>query len=210
MDVSSLEATVMESLTKAQKELYDWLVVYIRQNQHAPSIRQMMLAMNLRSPAPIQSRLEHMRNKGYIEWDRGKARTISISHTDKGLPIHGAIAAGGAVESFGDDPQYLDVGSFFIDPSCYGLRVTGDSMIGASIVDGDTVILKKIDEPDTISNASIVAAHVEGMGTTLKEYHRHGDRTILRPANPNYQPIEVPANQVQLQGLLVAVWRNCR
>jgi repressor LexA len=51
-------------LTKAQQELYDWLVDYIREHQHAPSIRQMMQAMNLKSPAPIQSRLEHLRNKG--------------------------------------------------------------------------------------------------------------------------------------------------
>ena len=58
----------MEKLTEAQKELYEWLKEYIRMRQHSPSIRQMMQAMNLKSPAPIQSRLEHLRNKGYIEW----------------------------------------------------------------------------------------------------------------------------------------------
>ncbi|MFM2315341.1 MAG: hypothetical protein RLZZ04_4619, partial [Cyanobacteriota bacterium] len=61
----------MESLTPAQKELYDWLVEYIKTTQHAPSIRQMMKAMNLRSPAPVQSRLERLRNKGYIDWIDG-------------------------------------------------------------------------------------------------------------------------------------------
>jgi repressor LexA len=54
----------MERLTEAQRQLYEWLFEYIRGHQHSPSIRQMMQAMNLKSPAPIQSRLEHLRNKG--------------------------------------------------------------------------------------------------------------------------------------------------
>ncbi|MDJ0530854.1 MAG: repressor LexA, partial [Microcystis sp. M53600_WE12] len=70
--------TNLESLTQAQQELYDWLIEYIRTTQHAPSIRQMMRAMNLRSPAPIQSRLERLRAKGYIDWTEGKARTLRI------------------------------------------------------------------------------------------------------------------------------------
>lgn len=75
----------MESLTPAQQELYDWLVEYIRANQHSPSIRQMMKAMNLKSPAPIQSRLEHLKNKGYIEWTEGKARTIRVKEDVRGF-----------------------------------------------------------------------------------------------------------------------------
>ena len=70
----------MERLTEAQQELYDWLIGYIRSHQHSPSIRQMMQAMSLKSPAPIQSRLEHLRTKGYIEWSEGKARTIRLKH----------------------------------------------------------------------------------------------------------------------------------
>ena len=77
----------MESLTTAQQELYDWLVRYIRDNRHSPSIRQMMTAMKLKSPAPIQSRLEHLRNKGYIDWTEGKARTIRILQESQGVPI---------------------------------------------------------------------------------------------------------------------------
>lgn len=67
-----------EPLTEAQQELYDWLVTYIRDNQHSPSIRQMMRAMGLKSPAPIQARLDHLRKKGWIDWDEGKARTVRI------------------------------------------------------------------------------------------------------------------------------------
>jgi repressor LexA len=78
----------MESLTEAQEQLYNWLAEYIRQHQHSPSIRQMMRAMNLKSPAPVQSRLEHLRTKGYIEWTEGKARTIRIVRLLRsGVPV---------------------------------------------------------------------------------------------------------------------------
>ncbi|OUC12470.1 MAG: hypothetical protein B0A82_22225 [Alkalinema sp. CACIAM 70d] len=84
-----------ESLTEAQIELYAWLVDYIREYQHAPSIRQMMRAMDLKSPAPIQSRLEHLRAKGFIDWSEGRARTIRLSRLDyevrKKIPEAAAI-----------------------------------------------------------------------------------------------------------------------
>lgn len=62
----------MENLTPAQKQLYDWLVEYINTNKHSPSIREMMKAMNLRSPAPIQSRLEKMRKKAILNGQKDK------------------------------------------------------------------------------------------------------------------------------------------
>ena len=66
-----------EPLTTAQQELYDWLADYIGTHRHSPSIRQMMQAMGLRSPAPIQSRLRHLQQKGWITWQEGQARTCS-------------------------------------------------------------------------------------------------------------------------------------
>lgn len=84
-----------EPLTTAQIELYEWLVRYIREHQHSPSIRQMMQAMGLKSPAPIQSRLEHLRIKGYIDWNQGKARTIRLPRpayeTRRSIPQAAAI-----------------------------------------------------------------------------------------------------------------------
>jgi hypothetical protein len=79
--MESLES--LEALTTAQKELYDWLVEYINKNQHSPSIRQMMRAMELKSPAPVQSRLDHLKKKGYIAWEEGQARTIRLLHTSR-------------------------------------------------------------------------------------------------------------------------------
>lgn len=198
----------MERLTEAQQELYEWLAQYIRSHQHSPSIRQMMEAMNLKSPAPIQSRLEHLRTKGHIEWTEGKARTIRIlRHEKPGVPILGTIAAGGLIEPFTDAQEHLDL-AMSLPALTYALRVAGDSMIEDSIVDGDVVFLRPVPEPDHLKNGIIVAARVEGHGTTLKRFYRMGDRVTLKPANPKYNPIEVSATQVEVQGTLIGVWRD--
>lgn len=197
----------MESLTTAQQELYDWLVEYIRANQHSPSIRQMMRAMNLRSPAPIQSRLEHLKNKGYIEWSEGKARTIRVRDNVRGVPILGTIAAGFVNEAFTDTVERLDLNGLPIQSGDYALKVTGDSMIEAMIQDGDVVIMRPVKDPQGIREGTIVAARVES-GTTLKSFHREGNQVQLKPANPKYPVMEFPADLVDVQGRLVAVWRG--
>jgi len=199
----------MEPLTEAQQQLYDWLSEYIRQHQHSPSIRQMMQAMNLKSPAPIQSRLEHLRIKGYIEWTEGKARTIRIlNRVQQSVPVLGAIAAGGLLEPFTDTVEQLDFSNLFLPPHTYALRVVGDSMIEDFITEGDLAIMRPVSEPEKLRNGTIVAARVDGYGTTLKRFYRRGDRVTLKPANAKYNPIEVVATQVQVQGMLVGVWRD--
>ena len=199
----------MEPLTQAQKELYDWLVEYIRTTQHAPSIRQMMRAMNLRSPAPIQSRLERLRSKGYIDWTVGKARTLRILRPEpQGIPILGSIAAGGLVEPFTDSQERLDL-STFQQPNFYALKVTGDSMIEDLITEGDHAILRPPTEKEEIKNGVIVAARVEGQGATLKRFYQEGETVTLKPSNANYAAMELPAEQVEIQGILIGVWRGC-
>lgn len=197
----------MEPLTPAQKELYDWLVEYIRTNQHSPSIRQMMKAMNLKSPAPIQSRLEHLRKKGYIEWSEGKARTIRLRDDVRGVPILGTIAAGFVNDVFTDDVERLDLTGLPLKSGDYALKVTGDSMIDESICDGDIVIMRPVKDPQSVREGTIVAARVES-GTTLKSFYRQGNTVQLKPANPNYPVMEFPADTVDLQGRLIAVWRG--
>jgi repressor LexA len=203
----------METLTEAQQQLYDWLVEYISTNQHSPSIRQMMRAMNLRSPAPVQSRLEHLKAKGYIDWSEGKARTIRLLHAKSpGVPIRGSIAATGLVESFQDEVEVerLDFSNLLMNPRYFALRVRGLSMIEALIDDGDVVIMEPVNDPKNLKNGTIVAAHVNGQ-TTLKYYQRKGSKVTLQPGNPDresYPLIELPASQVDVQGRLVGVWRS--
>jgi len=199
----------METLTPAQQELYDWLIEYIRENQYPPSIRQVMKAMELKSPAPVQSRLEHLRTKGYIEWTEGKARTIrATNEVPRGVPIRGMIAAGSLVDAFPDaEVEYLDLAGISLKPTYFALRVRGDSMVDAMIDSGDIVILKPVADPKTLKNGTIVAARVQDQ-TTLKYFHRRGSKVTLQPANKNYESIEVPASQVDVQGALAHVWRD--
>ena len=199
----------MEALTEAQQELYDWLVAYIRENQHSPSIRQMMRAMGLKSPAPIQSRLDHLRRKNYIDWTEGQARTIRILQDYQGVPIRGTIAAGIVSTVFEDtsDVERLDFSGLPLKMGDYALRVQGDSMIDAMIDEGDIVIMRPVNDPQNVREGTIVAALVED-STTLKYFHRVSDRVQLKPANPSYPVQEFPASQVDIQGQLVAVWRN--
>ena len=202
----------MDTLTDPQQELYDWLVSYIREYQHSPSIRQMMKAMGLKSPAPVQSRLEHLKTKGYIDWNEGKARTIRLTQASSpGVPILGAIAAGGLVETFVDtEVEHLDFSNMLFNPRFFALRVRGQSMIEALIDDGDVVIMQPISDPKALKNGTIVAARVEGQ-TTLKYFHRKGSKVVLQPGNPDaetYPPIEVSAKDIDVQGILVGVWRE--
>jgi repressor LexA len=199
----------MDNLTPAQKELYEWLVEFIRSTQHAPSIRQMMKGMNLRSPAPVQSRLERLRSKGYIDWTDGKARTIRIlRQPETGLSILGSIAAGGLVEPFTDEQSKLDLSNVFSRSDYYALKVVGDSMIEDKIAEGDYAIMRSISSGlEEVKDGEIVAARVAGHGTTLKRLYRQKKRIILKPSNIKYQPIEVEASAVEVQGILVGVWR---
>jgi repressor LexA len=172
----------------------------------------MMTAMGLKSPAPVQSRLEHLRNKGYIAWTEGQARTIRILNSmPKGVPIRGAIAATSLVETFPDvEVEYLDLSNLMLKPNHFALKVRGHSMIDALIDDGDIVILQPVPDPKLLRNDTIVAAYHQGK-TTLKYLERKGSKVVLKPGNPNrelYPITEVPAAEVEIQGVLVGVWRG--
>ena len=201
----------LPELTPAQRELYDWLDDYIHTHRHSPSIRQMMQAMGLRSPAPVQSRLRHLQQKGWITWKEGQARTLQLlgsRHDGSSIPVLGSVAAGGLVEPFDDLQERLDLAPVLETRGLYALTVNGDSMVEAHIADGDVVLLEPVQNPDVLRDGTIVSAQVSGCGTTLKHFHRRGDTITLEAANAAYAPIVLPADQVSVQGRLVAVWRQ--
>ena len=201
---------MVNELTEAQKELFDWIKNYIKDFQHSPSIRQMMKAMELKSPAPIQSRLKHLQEKGYISWQEGRARTLQLANQLVGneIPVLGSIAAGGLIESYSDVNETLDISEVTKKEGVFALTVNGDSMIDAFIADGDMVLMESVKEPNFLRNGTIVSALVPGSGTTLKYYFKKNNQIILEAANPNYEPIVLDSNQVVIQGKLLAVWRK--
>ena len=199
----------LNDLTDAQNELYLWIKDYVKDFHHSPSIRQMMQAMGLKSPAPIQSRLKHLQDKGYISWQEGKARTLQLVDSFmEGIPIMGSIAAGGLIEAFSDVQEKLDITEVLKTKGVFALTVNGDSMIDACISDGDMVLIEPIKDPFSLRNGMIVSALVPGLGTTLKYFFRKGNQIILEAANPAYEPIVLNPEQIQIQGKLLAVWRK--
>ena len=207
-----MEKIDSESLTNAQHELYEWIEKYINKFQHSPSIRQMMQAMGLKSPAPIQSRLKHLQEKGFISWQEGKARTLKLlsdvaSNTNT-IPIMGSIAAGGLVETYSDLNEELDINDVLKKRDIFALTVNGDSMVDAFIADGDMVLMEPIKDSFSLKNGTIVSALVPGLGTTLKYFLRKDNKIHLEAANPSYDPIVLNVDEVILQGKLLAVWRK--
>ena len=169
----------------------------------------MMQAMGLKSPAPIQSRLKHLQEKGFISWQEGKARTLQIvDEILEGVPIMGSVAAWGLIETFNDTNENLDITDVFKKKNVFALTVNGDSMIDACIADGDMVLMEPINDSFSLRNGDIVSALVPGMGTTLKYFFKRGGKIFLEAANSNYDPIELNLNEVVFQGKLLAVWRK--
>ena len=198
-----------KNLSEAQNELYEWIKDYMRDFKHSPSIRQMMMAMGLKSPAPIQSRLKHLQEKGFINWQEGKARTLQIiEEVFDGVPIMGSIAAGGLIETFSDVNENLDISDVLKKKDVFALIVNGDSMIDACIADGDMVLMEPIKDSYSLKNGTIVSALVPGLGTTLKYFFKKGNKIYLEAANPSYEPIQLNLEEVVLQGKLLAVWRK--
>ena len=204
-----MENSSGDDLTQAQNELYGWIKNYMKDFQHSPSIRQMMQAMGLKSPAPIQSRLKHLQEKGYISWQEGKARTMQIvDEIIEGVPIMGSVAAGGLIETYSDVQENLDISDVLKKKNVFALTVNGDSMIDACIADGDMVLMEPITDSYSIRNGTIVSAMVPGLGTTLKYFIKKGGKIFLEAANSAYEPIIVDFDQISIQGKLLAVWRK--
>ena len=120
----------------------------------------------------------------------------------------GAVAAGGLVETFDDVEERLELEPVLTTRGLFALTVNGDSMVDAHIADGDVVLMEPVKEPSRLREGTIVSALVPGSGTTLKHFHRDGSQVRLEAANPAYEPILVDADQVAIQGKLVAVWRQ--
>ena len=112
------------------------------------------------------------------------------------------------VEAFADvTEEHLDLSSLPIKARDYALRVRGDSMVDALIDNGDFVIMRPVEDPSSVKDGTIVAARVES-ATTLKYLYRQGDDIVLKPANANYEPMVYAAQEVDIQGRLLAVWRS--
>ena len=192
------------------------------QNGYAPSTDEMMQRFSL-ARSPVKERVDLLIRDGFATQQSRKSRTLQLTQKaiaylqsigkyqgnagsisfQRKLPFLGEISAG-FVSLPATTSEFLD----FEHPNPetdFSLRVSGDSMIGAGIVNGASVIFKRVPDGYEPRPGEIVAAYVEGSGTTLKRFYRQDSIVILRAANPDYpdQKIDTCETSVQIQG----VWR---
>jgi len=197
-------------LTNRQKSILDFIQSEQREKGVTPSTREIQKHFRFASQTSVMQYLDALERKGFLDRHAGKARALitpamKVRITD--IPIYGQIPAGMATLTEQDIEGHvsLDKQSANISKNgrTFALRVRGDSMIDAHILDGDLVILE--DRKD-VQSGDIVAALIDGE-TTLKRYVTEHGRPYLKAENPNY-PNLTPARELRIQGVMVSLVRK--
>lgn len=199
----------MEELTLRQKEVLEIVSRHIEEYGYPPTLREIGAKLGVSGTLGVLKHLDALERKGYLRRQEGSTRSITLSQQGQGvpLPIVGQVRAGTlhpAIEDveghFTIDRSQMDKGGTFF------LRVKGDSMIHAHIVEGDLALVRP--QPDA-HNKDIVVAMVGGEAT-LKRFYREADRIRLQPENPNYDPIIVREGdgEVSIVGKVVGIYRQ--
>ncbi len=201
--------------TDRSREVYDFLGAYMARHGHAPKLREIADHLGIRSRGVVHRYLSALRDEGLIAVEpfvargarlpRRKAREATERTTT--LPLLGRIAAGQPIEAIPGEDE-IDLSEFFVNRNRFVLRVQGDSMIEAGILDGDMVVVEK---RDTADNGEIVVALIDGIEATLKRLQKNRDGSVtLKPANARLSPLRLSAARVRIQGVVVGQFRSYR
>lgn len=202
-----------QGLTKRQEAILRFIIESIQDNGYPPTIAEMGSEFGIASTNGVNDHLVALEKKGYIERS-SKARGIHVTaksavglyQNDAAmLPLVGQVAAGAPILAVENIEEYVPVAGSLARKGAYCLRVRGDSMIDDGILDGDVVV---VDPAKSVNVGDVVVALVDEEEATLKHFHPKGDVIELRPANSTMEPIVVPAESVNLQGVVVALQRT--
>ena len=185
---------------KAQK-IIDFVRQFTQENGFAPSIREIGAAVGLRSTASVSYHLQQLQEKGLLLAPGGKRIKRAIVTTQRGgyIPVVGVVTAGLPILAVENQEGLMPWDG---DPDCFALRVRGDSMIGAGILDGDKVVIRP---QQTADDGQIVVARI-GDEATVKRLSRRNGQIWLLPENDSYAPID--GSEAELIGLVKAVVRE--
>lgn len=199
-------------ISEQQKKILDYIKNEVKIKGYPPSVREICVAVGLKSTSTVHGHLSKLEKNGYIRRDPTKPRAIEILEDDSNMihqhevvqvPVVGKVTAGQpilAVENIEDTfPVPLD---FVENNKCFMLRVKGESMINAGILDGDYVLIK---QQQVASNGDIVVAMIEDEAT-VKRFYKEKERIRLQPENPTMDPIY--AKDVRILGLVNGVFRK--
>jgi repressor LexA len=205
------------TLTFRQREILDFIEVQMRERGYPPSVREIGEAVGLTSPSTVHNHLLTLQRLGYLHRDPTKPRAIAMRYDPssgaqlerrpvRNVPLVGDVAAGTDVLAQQNVEELLPVPADFTgDGELFMLRVRGDSMIEAGILDGDYVVCNT--QP-LVVNGDIVVAGIPGEEATVKTYSRTGDTISLIPHNARLQTMVFSAADVQVFGKVVTVLRR--
>ena len=197
-------------LTKRQKEIFDFIGKYAAKTGYPPTVREIGKAVGLHSSSTVHAHLANLEKIGLLRRDPTKPRAIEVL-VDKakqamrpaGLPLVGQVAAGEPILAEENIEDYLEVPDVIGgETGDYILRVKGDSMIGAGILEDDFVVVRQTAVAD---DGEIVVAMIDGEAT-VKSFYREKDKVRLEPANDAYKPIRTA--EAELLGRVVGVFRK--
>ena len=199
-------------LTKRQKVILDWVGEYIADHGYAPSFEEIADFFGYTSLATVHEHVSNLERKGYIRKAYNQSRSIEVVGGGAGpagleLPLLGEVAAGHPIEAITEQESIL------VPPDLmrgsgehYVLKVRGNSMTEEQIRDGDYII---VNSRDTAADGEMVVALIDGASATVKKLYREGGECVrLQPANASLEPMYFPADQVQVQGIVVGVIRR--
>jgi len=208
---------VAPDLTARQQGILDVIEKQLRQRGYPPSVREIGEAVGLTSTSTVHSHLQTLEELGYLRRDPTKPRAIEVRYDPASgaamarrptqhVPLVGDVAAGTDVLAQENVEELLPMPADFTGSgTLFMLRVRGDSMIDAGILDGDYVVVRQ--QPDA-NRGEIVVAGIPGEEATVKTWSRKGGKVVLTPANPGMKPIELDPSDVSVYGKVVTVVRR--
>ena len=209
---SSLEET-MDDITARQRRIIEFIRKTVRDRGYPPTVREIGEAVGLASSSSVHAQLANLEKRGLVKRDPTKPRAMELrgpGSSRRGgvdVPLVGRISAGTPVLADQNIEEYLTVPTGFAGADDhFALRVSGDSMVGAGILDGDMVVVRR---QNTAGEGDIVAALLPGVAedeATVKRLHREDGRIVLVPENPTMKPFEMTDGSIV--GKVVAVLRK--
>jgi repressor LexA len=200
------------ALTKRQREIYDYICEFVDDRGYSPSLEEIGAHFGLASVATVHKHVHHLVDKGLLRKAWNRSRSLEPVPEGGGepsaeVPLLGTVAAGSPIEAIEDDSERIHVPGDMVRSGAktYALRVRGSSMIEDQICDGDVVVVESRNEA---RNGETVVALVQGHEATLKRFYRKGSQVKLVPANSDMKPIELPASEVGIRGIVRGLLRT--
>lgn len=205
----------METLTKKQNEILDFMKHYIAEHGFPPTIREIGSALGVNSPATIHAHLNNLEKKGAIKKNGYKNRAIELLVTNEymaplndltvEIPLLGKITAGNPIEAIEQPDEVLAIPSYLVprNKEVFSLKVSGTSMVNAGILDGDIVIVERV---NTARNGQMVVAMTDEKEVTLKTFYKEEDHFRLQPENDTMAPILL--EHVTILGRAIGLYRK--